>query len=375
MKIPYFIPDITEAEKEAIIEVLQNPSENLVPKLEQTFKQYIDVQYAVSAVNGAAAFQLCLFAMNLKRGDKILCSVNCHPMFPEMIRHFDAEPIFVDIQEDTFEISYEKCQEVLKNNMSKKLRAIVVSHTAGQVCDIKPFCELAKSYQIKVIEDATMALGLTHKGVKIGSQGSYASIFSIILDSTNPVAQAGILATNDEELARQALLMRYHGVVSEDITSVRPQYLYDVVGIGNKHNISLLDVAFCLKQLERIDEMIKKRQKLAKFYIKTLGSAPHLSMPSIKREHIFYHFIIKVDKNRDHFAKELKECGIETGLHFVPLHLLTYYKTKYRFKISDFPVALKNYQQILSLPIYSVMKEKQIDYVCEQILRLVNERF
>ena len=97
-------------------------------------------------------------------------------------------------------------------------------------------------------------------------------------------------------------------------------------------------------------------------------------MPIAKNAHIFLHFIIKVDKNRDHFAKELKERGIETALHFVPLHLLTYYKSKYKYKISDFPISLKNYQQILSLPIYSALQQEDLDYICKQILHLTSVR-
>lgn len=372
--IPYFIPDITEAEKDAILNVLENPSHNIVLELEEEFKNYIGVKHAVSAVSGTAAFHLCLFAMDLKRGDKILCPVNCHPSFPEMIRHFDAEPIFVDIEEDTFLISLQKCKETLERIGNKKLRAIIISHTAGQACEIDSFYELAKSYNIKLIEDATMALGLTQNGLKIGSHRCFASIFSIVLDSSNPVAQAGMLTTQDDELASAAMLLRYHGIVSERVTSTRPQYLYDVVDIGNKYNISFLDTALCLSQLKRIDYIIKRRQEIAKHYINALQDAPHLFMPKILREHIFFHFIIKVDKNRDHFARELKVCGIESALHFVPLHLLSYYKNKYKYKISDFPISLKNYQQILSLPIYSAMQKEDIDYVCKQVLRLASER-
>ena len=372
-KIPYFIPDITKVEKEAVANVLDNPSHNLIPSLEEEFKKYSKLQYAISSTSGASAFHLCLLGMDLKRGDKILCSVNCHPMFPEMIRHFDAEPIFVDIDEETYEMSYQQCEKVLQENLSKKVRAIIITHMAGQLADIEPFIELAEMHNLKIIEDATMALGLSHKGLKIGAK-SYASIFSIVLDSANPVAQTGILATNDEELAQRALLLRYHGVVSESITKARPEYLYDVVGIGNKYNVSNLDAALCLSQLKRIKYIVKKRQELAKSYISILQDAPHLSMPIIKREHIFCHFIIKVDKNRDHFAREMLECGIETGLHFVPSHLLSYYKHKYHLKIGDFPVSLRNYQQILSLPIYSAMRKEDLEYVCKNILKLANER-
>ncbi|MDE5592167.1 MAG: DegT/DnrJ/EryC1/StrS aminotransferase family protein [Helicobacter sp.] len=372
--IPYFIPDITELEKTAILDVLGNPSYNIVADLEETFKKYIGVKHAISTISGSAAFHLCLFAMDIKRGDKIICSVNCHPMFPEMIRHFDAEPIFVDIQEDTFEMCFEDCKNIIKQNDSKKLRAIIVSHIAGQACEMENFYNLAKIHNVKIIEDATMSLGLVYKNAKIGNSKSYATIFNIILDSSNPVAQAGMLTTQDDELANVAFSLRYHGIVSEKTISTRPQYLYDVVGIGNKYNLSHLDAAFCLEQLKRMDIIIQRRQKIAKCYIQNLEKAPHLSMPVIKREHIFSHFIIKIDKNRDHFARELQACGIETALHFVPLHLLSYYKNKYGLRINSYPIALRIYQQILSLPIYSAMSQEDIDYVCRQVFRIASER-
>lgn len=138
--------------------------------------------------------------------------------------------------------------------------------------------------------------------------------------------------------------------------------------------MSYLDVALCLSQLRRIDYIIQRRQEIAKYYRENLENVPHISLPVVKSEHTFLHFIIKVDKNRDHFARELKECGIETALHFVPNHLLTYYKSKYKYKISDFPVALRNYQQILSLPIYSAMQQADMDYVCKQVLSLASVR-
>ncbi|EEO26514.1 DegT/DnrJ/EryC1/StrS family aminotransferase [Helicobacter winghamensis] len=373
-KIPYFIPDITKAEKDAINGVLENPSYDIVSELEEEFRKFIGVEYAIATLSGTTAFHLCLFAMDIKRGDKIICSVNCHPMFPEIIRHFDAEPIFVDIEEDTFFMSFEKCKATIEKIGVKKLRAIIISHTAGQAMDIEPFFELAQAHNIKIIEDATMALGLTHNGVKIGAKKSFASIFSIVLDAFNPVAQTGVLTTHNKELAEAAVLLRYHGIVSEKTTSTRPQYLYDVVGIGNKYNVSYLDVALCLSQLRRIDYIIQRRQEIAKYYRENLENVPHISLPVVKSEHTFLHFIIKVDKNRDHFARELKECGIETALHFVPNHLLTYYKSKYKYKISDFPVALRNYQQILSLPIYSAMQQADMDYVCKQVLSLASVR-
>lgn len=369
LQVPYFLTDISEVEKSAIDRALSQPNENLITKFEEEAARFVGAKFAVSADSAASAFHLCLLAMNLKRGDKVLCSVNCHPFFAGFIRQFDAEPIFVDIESDTFELSANAARAAAKAHESKKLRAIIVSHLAGQATDMSAFYKLAGEYNLKIIEDCTMALGLQ----AVRNPRSFASIFCPILDSNNPLAQAGFLASNDEELANAAALVRYGGMKPENVSKA-PQYLYDVLAVGLKGNLGTLDCALALAQLQRNKEFIEKRAKIARIYQKELENLPNITLPKVVREHIFCHFIVKIDKNRDQFAQKLKENGIETSLHFVPLHLLSYYKNKYNLKITDFPVALKNYQQILSLPIYSAMSEEEAQYICAKIREISSTR-
>ncbi len=376
MDIPLFKPSIKQKEIDLVNQVLSLENDcNMAQELEEEVAKFLDCSYAISTVNSTAALHLSLCAMDLKRGDKVICSVNSFPSVAEVIRHFDAEPIFIDIDEDDFNIDPRQFDRILRMHNHKKLRAAFIGHVAGQASDLDPLYELAEEYNVKIIDDATQALGATYKGKKIGSTGSYMSCFRFSNQMRNSIALGGALVTQDEEINARAKLLRDHAIQSDGGDKYgNIGYVYDVVDIGLKYDMSELSAAYNLGQLSNIEEKIKRRQEIAKIYDKELQDCPHITTPVKKREHIYSKYIIKVDKNRDHFAKKLQEKGISTGLHFIPLHLLKYYKTKYSLKINDYPVALSNYQHILSIPISNSMSDEMVMYVCENIKKIASSR-
>lgn len=374
-EIPFYKPYIDQRERSLINEVLDLEKANKVETLEKEFIKYIDCGDAISTVNGTAAMHLAMCALDLKRGDKIICSVNAFPSVAEVVRHFDAEPIFVDIDKDDFNIDVDQLESVLKNNKAKKLKGAFISHIAGQPADMNRIYELARHYDIKIVEDATAALGATYEKKKIGSLEADITVFRFNPQSNYSVSSAGIMTTKDEELSRRARLLRNHAIVSEGWDKFgNIGYVYDVVDIGLKYDLNELNAAFAIGQLEKNDDFIERRIEIADIYNRELASCPHVSTPIKKRDHVYTQYIIKIDKNRDNFARELKDKGIYTGLHFIPLHLLSYYKHKYNLRVNDFPKALSNYQQILSLPIYSSLSDKEVLHVCEQIKEIAKNR-
>lgn len=375
-EIPFYKPFIDQREKSLINEVLDlEKAANKVETLEKEFTKYINCGDAISTVNGTAAMHLAMCALDLKRGDKIICSVNAFPSVAEVVRHFDAEPIFVDIDKDDFNIDVEQLESVLKNNKAKKLKGAFISHIAGQPADMTRIYELAKQYDIKIVEDATAALGATYNGKKIGSLDADITVFRFNPQANNSVSSAGIMTTKDPELSARARLLRNHALVGEGWDKFgNLGYVYDVVDIGLKYDLNELNAAFAIGQLEKNESFIERRLEIADIYNRELASCPHVTTPVKKRDHTYAQYIIKIDKNRDNFAKELKERGIYTGLHYIPLHLLSYYKHKYTLRVNDFPKALSNYQQILSLPIYSSLSDKDVLHICEQIKEIAKNR-
>ncbi len=371
MKIPFYRVEVGGDEREKIDEVLDGEAPNIIEELESAFESYIGAKYAVATSHGTSALHLAMLAIDLKRGDKVLCSINTFPAIPEVVRHFDAEPIFIDIDPTLFTIDLDKLEAHLAEHKSKKLKAVIVSHIAGQSVDLDRLYTIASKYDVKIIEDASDALGATYKGRKIGSTGAAITCFDFSPHLRRNVCNGGMMVSDDEEIIERAKLLRYHALTIEDETL---SYVYNVSDIGSEYTISPLDAAMILVQLEKQDEIIARQQEIASIFNKKLANAPHITLPVVAGDHAFSLYIIKIDKNRDSFARELSNRGIETGLHYIPLHLLNYYKLKYSLRINDFPVALRNFSQVLSLPNYAALSDKEIKEICDAIVEVASTR-
>jgi len=181
------------------------------------------------------------------------------------------------------------------------------------------------------------------------------------------------LVTNNEEIINRAKLLYNHAIVQNENSL---EYIYDVVDIGNNYFMSQLNAAFIRAQINNQEKNIQRQKEIARKYSESLKNVEHVTVPEVNAndEHPFFLYIIKVDKNRDSFARELEEKGIQTGLHYIPLHLLTYYKTKYSLRVNDFPEALRSYQKVLSLPIYAGMEDKDVAFVIDAIKKIVKTR-
>ena len=235
---------------------------------------------------------------------------------------------------------------------------------------------IAREYDVKVLDDAGKSVGLTYNGVKIGSDDrSLISCFNVHSQLTNPIATAGFMLTDDDAIAERARLRRNHAIVNGGIDKDgNLGYVYDVVDIGVKYDLTGLCAAYAVAQFEKTDKFIARRRQIAAIYDKELAGCPHVSPPIKKRDHVYIQYIIKIDKNRDGFAKELLERGIHTALHYKPMHLLSYYKSKYGLKVNSFPNALKTYQQVLSLPVYNALSDEEVAYICESVREVAKTR-
>jgi len=374
-KIPFYVPLIEQSEQNLVEEVLKLKGASKIEELEDLMCEYTSSTYAVSTSSWSGAVHLSMFALGLKRGDKILCSVNAHPAIPEAVRHFDAEPIFVDIEPDTYNISVDALKKALVEFKHKKLKAVIVSHIGGVSCELDEIYKIAAENKIKVIEDASTSLGATYKGKMIGNTGGDLTTFSFGSNLKNPIVNTGIITTNDKALYEKAKLIRHHSIESKEWDkSGTLGYIYDVKDIGIKYDTSELEAAFSIAKLQKADELIKRKREIAEIYYSKLEGVPHITLPQKTDEHTYGLFTIKVDKNRDDFARALSDRGVYTGLFFVPLHLLTYYKQKYSLKVNAYPTALTTYQQILSIPCYAKMSDDDVLYVCDIIKEVANSR-
>jgi dTDP-4-amino-4,6-dideoxygalactose transaminase len=364
-----------ESSREAhsnVSDALDGEDIDQVAELESEFSAYVGASYALATSHGTSALHLAMLALDLKRGDKVVCSVNAHPSIPEVVRHFDAEPVFIDIEEQSYNMNLDKLEEYLEANSSKKLKAVIITHLGGVTVDLERLYAMGKSYNVKIVEDASDALGATYKGQKIGSTGADIVCFNFSPHLKKNICNGGMLVSDDDEIMERARLLANHAMVRDEDAL---EYIYDVVDIGNDYSLSQLNAAYIRAQIEEQESNIERQKVIAQMYSEALDGVEHVTIPDMSNEeNPFALYIIKIDKNRDSFAVALREEGIGSGLHYIPLHLLTYYKSKYSLRVNDFPVALRTYQQVLSLPIYANMSDDEVNSVIKTIKKIAKTR-
>jgi len=372
LKIPFNKYESSREAHSNVSDALDGDDLCQVEELEDEFVKYIGCKYAYATSNGTSALHLAMLSLNLKRGDKVICSVNAHPSVPEVVRHFDAEPIFIDIEADSYNINIDLLENYLEDNKSKKLKAVIITHIAGVCVDLQRVYNMSKIYGIKIVEDASDAFGATYNTQKIGSTGADITCFNFSPHMKKNICNGGMLVTDDECIISRARLLANHAIERKENEL---EYIYDVVDIGHDYSMNQLDAAYIRAQLKFQDENIKKQQQIAQKYNEALTDVEHIQLSKLKNEnHPYFSYIIEIDKNRDSFALELKKEGIDTGLHFIPLHLLSYYKSKYSLKINSYPIALKTFQTVLSLPIYPSMSDKEIQTVIQKVKKIAKTR-
>jgi len=372
MKVPFHKFVSQREEYSNVSDVLDGENIDQVSLLEDEFSSYIGADYTLATSHGTSALHLAMLALELKRGDKVICSINSFANVPEVVRHFDAEPIFIDIDEDNYNIDLNLLENYLQDNKSKKLKAVIVTHIAGQSVDLDRLYSMARIYNVKIVEDASEAFGATYNGKKIGSTGADITCFDFSAHLKKNICNGGMFVTNDDKLYDRAKLLINHGINRDEDAL---DYIYDVVDIGTDYSMSRLDAAYIRAQIKTQDENIKRTKEIAKIYTEALVDVEHITLPDMSNEeHPFSLYIVKIDKNRDSFALNLRDVGVNTGVHYIPLHFLTYYKSKYALRVNDFPIALRVFQQVLSLPIYPTMNDKEVEFVIEKIKNIAKTR-
>ncbi len=333
--------------------------ESAVTVLESSFQKSVNSEFVLSVSTPSSAIHLALCALNLKRGDKVICPVNSYVDIPEAIRYFDSEPLFVDIDIESYHIDIVALEALLERAATKKLKAVIVSHFAGLAVDIDAIIDLAKSYNIAVIEDFTDAATLVES---VGFKGDIA-LFSLNFRLDNTI-KGGALVFKEKKSFERAKLLREHGMVD---TNRDVSYLYDIVDIGCDYRLDGISAYFLNSLMTQREQLVQKRKEIVSLYFNGLENIEHIRLPVKRKEHSYNYFIIKIDKNRDAFARELKKRGIEVGLHYIPLNFTKYYKEKYGLKIFNFPNALSVYQTVMSLPCHSKMSQEEALYVIEMV--------
>ena len=371
--VPYFKPFITDDEVNAAVAVIRSGWLCMGPKViefEDEFKKYTgNAKHAIAVSSATAALHICLVAHGVGPGDEVITTPYTFAATVNVIEHVGAKPVLADIDPETFNIDPVE----IKKKITSKTKAIIPVHFAGQACKLDEILEIAKEKNILVIEDAAHAIGSDYKGVKIGAN-SKAACFSFYVNKNITTAEGGIVLTNDDALAEQLSMLRLQGM-SKDAWkrySSKNKWKYDVVAPGYKYNLTDLQASIGLAQLKKVDELAAKRADIARQYTKAFKDIPGLIVPKeIEKGNSWHLYPLRTTKvPRDEFIEKLSLANVGTGVHFIPVHLFSYYRNKYGFKEGDFPKAEKCFNEELSLPMYARLSQEDIDYVIESVLKI-----
>jgi dTDP-4-amino-4,6-dideoxygalactose transaminase len=343
---------------------------------EESFKKYLRVKHAIAVNSCTSALHLALKCAEIKQGDEVIVPSITHASTAEVVTYFNAKPVLIDIEKDTHLIDASK----IEKKITKKTKAIIPVHYAGQPVDIDAIRQIAEKYKLYVIEDAAHAFPAKYKDKYIGTIG-HATCFSFYATKTITTGEGGMITTDNPNWAKRMRMLRLHGVTRDawqrenDVNF----WEYDVVEPGLKYNTTDINSAIGIEQLKKADYMLQKRNEIALKYSKAFSGNEGIFPYIIKkeRESAWHIYPIKIDTdyltiNRNKFINELKARGIIASVHYIPLYRFTYYK-KLGYKIKEFPASEWIFERTLSLPIYPGMSAKETDYIINNVLDIARK--
>lgn len=363
-------PLVGEGEIEEVVDSLRSGWLSTGPKVarfENDVKKYLQCRYALALNSCTAAMHLSLIAAGVGRGDEVITTPLTFSATANVILHVGAKPVFVDVEKATGNIDAKNIERYI----TKNTKAIMPVHLYGRPCEMDTIMRIAKKYKLFVIEDAAHAFGASYKGKKIGTIGDF-TCFSFYVTKNLITGEGGMVTTDRKKWADLIAMYALHGMSKGawGRYSDAGYSHYLIQAPGYKYNMMDLAAAIGIHQLRKFDAMQKKRAEIWETYNKGLQGLP-IDLPAPTENgniHAFHLYTIqlhleKLKVNRDFILQALHKENIGTGVHFISLHMHTFYKKLFNFKKDDFPNAAYISDRTISLPFSAKLSEKDINDV------------
>jgi dTDP-4-amino-4,6-dideoxygalactose transaminase len=344
----------------------------MVKKLERNFANFLGVKHAFGVSSGTAALHLALRALDIRPDDEVLVPSLSFVASSNAILYAGAKPVFVDITNlSDLNLS---CDD-LEKKITRRTRAIMVVHYGGYLADMDRIKKIAKKHNLFVIEDAAHAIGARFKSKMAGGIG-HIGCFSFFSNKNMATGEGGMIVTNHHRFAQKMKLLRSHGMTSMTWDRHKGHaYSYDVTELGYNYRMTELNAALGIEQLKKLRSANRKRKTLIKTYIENLKETEGFSIPFLdySRDSAFHLFPILLDKNVDRkkFMRFLKREGIQTSIHYPPIHEFSYYQRSLRTNRNKLPLTEHVGRHEVTLPLHPLLQEKDILFVCDRIKRVI----
>ncbi len=374
--LPYGHQSIDDDDINAVIEVLRSDWLTTGPKVnefEESFAGYVGSKYAVAVCNGTAALHAASFAAGISAGDEVIVPTMTFAASANCVLYQNGTVKFVDVRQDTLNLDPVLVEEAI----TQKTRAIIAVDYTGQPCDLDLLVDLAKHYNLILIEDSAHALGATFKGRPVGS------ISDLTTFSFHPVKQitsgeGGMITTNDAALATRLRLFRSHGINSDHRQrEALGSWFYEMVDLGYNYRITDFQCALGLSQLKKISGWIMRRREIADKYTKAFSSMPEMEIPLIlaDRSPSWHLYVIRLNTEhlrvgRTEIFKALRAENIGVNVHYIPVPWHPYYQ-RLGYPKGQWPVSEAAYERLLSLPMWSGMTNHDADDVITAVKKVL----
>ncbi|MDI6732232.1 MAG: DegT/DnrJ/EryC1/StrS family aminotransferase [Candidatus Margulisbacteria bacterium] len=370
MQIPLSSPDITDIEINAVISVLKTPSLSLGPKLpefEKIVADYIEVKHAVAVNSGTSALHLIVKSLGLSEGDEVITSPFSFIASSNCLLFEKVHPVFTDIDPITYNIDVNQ----IEKKITKKTKAILVVDVFGLPADWEKLQQIAEANNLLLIEDSCEALGAEHKSQKVGGFGD-AGCFAFYPNKQITTGEGGVIVTNNDNIAKLSRSLRNQGRLEEEGWLQHPI-------LGYNYRLSDINCALGIAQMQRIGEILAKREKVASLYNERLKRMEPLELPPLSSSNLKRSWFVYVVKLCSKYSKQdrkriltgLREKGIGCNNYFPPIHLQPFYVEKYGYKNGDFPITESVAERTIALPFFNNLSEGQINYVVDNLRTLL----
>ena len=366
--IPYSRQSIDEKDIAAVCSVLRSDYLTTGPKIEefeQAICSYVGSKQGVAVSNGTAALHCAMYALGIDSGDEVIIPPITFASTANCVCFMGATPIFADVDPGTMLIDPKEVEA----RITPRTKAIIGVDYAGQPCDWDSLRVLANKHGLALIADSCHSIGAKYKGNNVGTLADM-TIFSFHPVKHITTGEGGMIVTDDKDYSDKMRIFRSHGITTDVSTREKTgAWFYEMVDLGYNYRISDIQCALGLSQLEKLPEWIKQRQKIAGMYDQFFAEN-NLSSPLTVRQdrtHVYHLYVVQM-KNRDKVFSDLREQGIGVNVHYVPVHLHPYYQKKFGYGKGLCPVAEKAYEQLITLPLYPGMTNKDVKMV-ERIIK------
>jgi dTDP-4-amino-4,6-dideoxygalactose transaminase len=381
IRIPFFKPALNDDDIQAVVDTLHSgwiTSGPNVHALEAELAEYCGAKF-VNAVNSCtAALHLALTGWGIGPGDEVIVPVYTFSATANVVVHCGATPVLIDVRDEDANAD----PAAIERAITPRTKAIIPVDFGGEPCEMDTIMEIARANGLKVLSDSAHSVGSLYRGRPIGSVAD-ATALSFYATKNMTTGEGGALATGDQALSDRIRTLTLHGITRDGWNryTAGGAWRYDIAEFGFKDNLTDIAAALGRSQLRRLDEFNEERDRVAARYLANLRDEDHLILPNVNETNrrAWHIFMVRVRNEqspvkRDEVIGQLAERGIQTSVHFIPLHYFTAYREYGHWKEGDFPVAEHIFEGAISLPIFPEMTDMQVDEVCAALREILHPR-